>query len=127
METVLTGLDRCLTRQKLNSNVDKAQYLSDGSRLEILGAVVPSIFTALLLQSGEEDLWTRSHGRLVVAHFRGGSETKCRKVLHLIQLIPTTTAPLRLPCCLLTRKHYCYQSLFPFDEVQQGPGEEEYT
>lgn len=35
-----------------------AQYLSDYSRLVVLSTVGPSIFTALLLQAREKELWT---------------------------------------------------------------------
>lgn len=76
-------------------------YLSHYGGMVVLGTVVPSIFTALLLQTGEEDLWTRSKCGQVVDQFQ---TSKCRQVLHLVQHVPATTAPLWLLCHLLTRK-----------------------
>lgn len=82
------------------------QYLSDCSRLVVLSAVGPSIFTFLLLQTREDELSTWS---------------QCRQVLNQVQLIPATTARLIQPAHLLTRRQQpCYFAIYIWVTAWEG-------
>lgn len=78
------------------------QYLGDYSGLVVLSTVGPSVFTALLLQVREVD---RHRQVLDLVQAEIGSHY-CRQVLHQVQLVAATTAPLRPPGRLPTRKQH---------------------